>query len=100
MFEVVQKSSDFIVRTLIGHMGKRTELCSSLERIKIEEQILLGWQQLDQVRSVIFSRPKGGKWMGSCELKGKDISGTGNGVSEVRRSAVKIEMGELGWATP
>ena len=64
-------------------MGERAELGASLESIEIEEEILLGWQQLDQARSVIFSRPQGGKWMRRCKLEGEDISGTGNGMSEI-----------------
>ena len=83
MLNVFEKSSDLVVRTLIRHMRERAELCTSLESIEIEEEILLGWQQLDQARSVILSRPKGGKWMRRCKLKGEDISGTRNGMSEV-----------------
>ncbi len=99
MFKVFQKPSDLVVRTLVGHMRERAELCASLEGIEIEEEILFRWQQFDQARSVIFSRPKGGKWMRGCELKGEDISGTRNGMSEIRRPTVKSEMRELG-ATP
>ena len=80
-------------------MRERAELCATLESIEIKEEILLGWQQLDQARCVIFSRPKGRKWMRRCELKGEDISGTRKGMSEIRRSTVKSEMRELG-ATP
>ena len=99
MLEVFEKSSDLIVRTLIGHMRERTELCASLESIEIEEEVLLGRQQLDQARRVIFSRPKGGEWMRRCELKGENISGTRNGMSEIRRPTVKSEVRKLG-ATP
>ena len=80
-------------------MRERTELCAPLESIEIKEEILLGWQQLDEARSVIFSRPKSGKWMRGCELKGENISGTRNGMSEIRRPTVKSEVRELG-ATP
>lgn len=80
-------------------MRERAELCASLESIEIEEEILLGWQQLDQARSVIISSPEGGEWMRRCELKGEDISGTRNGMSEIRRRTVKSEVRELG-ATP
>ena len=99
MLKIFQKSSDFVVRTLIRHMRERTELCAPLESIEIEEEILLGWKQLDEARSVIFSRPKSGKWMRGCELKGENISGTRNGMSEIRRPTVKSEVRELG-ATP
>ena len=96
MLEIFQKSSDLVIRTLIGHMRERAELCASLESIEIEEEILLGWQQLDQARSVIFGRPESGKGMRRCELKGENISGTGDGMSEIRRPTVKSEVGELG----
>ena len=99
MLKVFEKPSDLVVRTLIRHMRERTELCASLESIEIEEEVLLGRQQLDQARSVIFSRPKGGEWMRRCELKGENISGTRNGMSEIRRSTVKSEVRKLG-ATP
>ena len=99
MLQVVQKASDFAVRTLIGHMRERAELCTPLESIEIEEEILLGWQQLDQARSVIIGRPQSGEWMRRCELKGEDISGTRNGMSEIRRPTVKSEMRELGGHT-
>lgn len=96
MLKIFQKTSDLVVRTLIGHMRERAELCASLKSIEIEKEILLGWQQLDQARSVIFSGPKGGKWMRRCELKGEDISSTRNGMSEIRRPTVKSEVRELG----
>ena len=99
MLKIFQKSSDLVIRTLVRHMRERAELSASLESIEIEEEILLGWQQLDEARSVIFSRPESGKWMRGCELKGENISGTRNGMCEVRRSTVKSEMRELG-ATP
>ena len=99
MLKIFQESSDLIVRTLIWHMRERAELCASLKSIEIEEEVLLGWQQLDQARGVILSRPEGGKWMRRGELKGEDISGTGNGMSEIRRPTVKSKMRELG-ATP
>lgn len=44
MFKVFQKSPDLVVRTLIGHMRERAELCAALEGVEIEEEILLGWQ--------------------------------------------------------
>ncbi len=99
MFKILQESSDLVVRTLIGHVRERAELCASLKSIEIEEEILLGWQQLDQTRGVIFSRPKSGKRMRRRELKGEDISGTRNGMGEIRRPTVKSEVCELG-ATP
>ena len=99
MLKIFEKSSDFVVRTLIRHMRKGTELCASLKSIEIEEEILLRWQQLNEARSVIFSRPESGKWMRGCELKGENISGTRNGMSEIRRPTVKSEVRELG-ATP
>ena len=99
MLKIFQKSSDLVVRTLIRHMRERTELCASLESIEIEEEILLRRQELDKTRSVIFSRPESGKWMRGCELKGENISGTRNGMSQIRRPTVKSEVRELG-ATP
>ena len=96
MLQVFQKPSDFVVRTLVRHMRERAELCASLESIEIEEEVLLGWQQLDQARSVIFSRPQGGKRMRRCELKGENISGTRNGMSEIRRPSVKSQVRKLG----
>lgn len=99
MLKIVQKSSDLIIRTLIRYMRERAELCASLESIEIEEEIGLGWQQLDQARGVIFSRPESGKRMRRCELKGENISGTRDGMSEIRRSTIKSEVRKLG-ATP
>ena len=96
MLEVFQKTPDLVVRTLIGHMGERAKLCAPLERIEIEKEILLWWQQLDQARSVIFSGPQSGKWMRRRELKGEDISSTRNGMSEIGRSTVEGEVRELG----
>ena len=96
MLKIFQEPSDFVVRTLVRHMRERAELCASLESIEIEEEILLGWQQLDQARSVIFSGPQGGKGMRRCELKGENVSGTRNGMGEIRRPSVKSQVRKLG----